>query len=252
MGYAIGVAGKGGTGKTTVAALIIKCLRERGKAPILAVDADPNANLPEAIGFSDEVSVGSVLEDFLRERERLSPGVLKESFLEVKLNDILQEGEGIDLLVMGRPEGPGCYCYPNLLLRRFMEMLWGNYPYIVVDNEAGMEHLSRRTTRRLDLMIVTSDPTIKGIRTAGKIRRLAEELELGIGRVVLVVDRACGELEMELREEIRREGLELAGVVPEDETVLKFDVQRRSLLELPEDSPAYRAVSEIVDRLQIP
>lgn len=252
MGYVMGIGGKGGTGKTTVAALLIKALLEMGKRPILAVDADPNSNLHESLGFETNTSIGTVLEEFMRGREKLPPGVPKESYLELKLSEVVVEGEGLDLLSMGRPEGPGCYCFPNLLLRRFVEMLLGNYPYIVIDNEAGMEHLSRRTTRKMSVMLITSDPTIKGVRTAGRLKRLAEEMELEIGRVYLVVDRVKERIEEEVEKEIKNEGLTLLGTIPEDELVLRFDMERRSLLELPPDSKAYKAMRELIGELGIP
>lgn len=252
MSYKIGVAGKGGTGKTTVAALIIRYLKETDRTPILAVDADPNTNLPDSLGLEIESSIGEILDRFLKEKISLPQGMPKEAYLEVRLNDAIAEGEGIDLLVMGRPEGPGCYCYPNQLLRSFLDKLSDNYPYLVMDNEAGMEHLSRRTSRDLDLMILVSDPTVKGIRSAGRLKRLAEELELNIKRICLVINRADGELERPLAEEVEKEGLELLHLIPHDELIVRFDIEYKPLLQLPDNSKALTAVREMMEKLNIP
>jgi CO dehydrogenase maturation factor len=252
MSYTIGVAGKGGTGKTTIAALIVRYLKETGRVPILVVDADPNTNLPDSLGLEAETSVGAVLDEFLKRKIDLPPGMPKEAYLEVKLHDLLIEEKGMDLLIMGRPEGPGCYCYPNQLLRKFLDMLSDNYPYIVMDNEAGMEHLSRKTTRALDVMILVSDPTVKGIRSAGRLRRLAEELELNIKRIYLVINRVEGELNSALMDEVKREGLELLHIIPYDELILRYDIEYKPLLELPESSDAVIGVKKLMEKLNIP
>lgn len=241
----IAVSGKGGTGKTTVAALIIRELMRDG--PVLAVDADPNSNLGEQLGMDVEETVGDIREEVI-ERE-IPPGMTKDRYMELRLQETLVEGESVDLLTMGRPEGPGCYCYPNYLLRAFLDKLVGNYKHVVVDNEAGMEHLSRRTTRDLDWLLVVSDPSVASLKAALRIRELSEKLKLGIRKKGLVLNRTDGGLSPLQEEWVERTGLEVVGTVPEDESVMEYSLEGRPLVELPEDSPAAKAISEIVRSL---
>jgi len=243
------MAGKGGTGKTTLSALIIRYLRSNGHGPILAVDADPNANLADALGLSATKSVGGTREDFFESKMKLSPGISKETHLEMKLHEALVESQGLDLLVMGRPEGPGCYCYANNILRRHIDLLAKNYPFVIMDNEAGMEHLSRRTTQGVDYLLFLSDYSIKGIRTAGKIKELISQLKLKVKEEHLIVDRAAEELNPGLQEEIRKQGLELLGTVPTDSLILEYDLQGKSLLDLPDESPAVRVVAGMMEKM---
>jgi len=249
LGKVIAVAGKGGTGKTTLAALIIRYLRGKKIGPILAVDADPNANLAAALGMDDHKSLGTIREDFLETKGQLPPGMTKETYLEMKLHESLVESSGVDLLIMGRPEGPGCYCYANNILRRHMDILAKNYPFVVMDNEAGMEHLSRRTTQGVDYLFFLSDYSVKGIRTVGKIRELIGELKLAIGSRFVVIDRAPQELAPNFQEEIRKQGVELLGTVPVDAYIFDYDLQGRPLLELPEESPAVQALAGMMSRI---
>ncbi|MGD0627466.1 MAG: AAA family ATPase [Thermodesulfobacteriota bacterium] len=249
MGKVIAMAGKGGTGKTTLSALIIRYLRSNGHGPILAVDADPNANLADALGLSATKSVGGTREDFFESKMKLSPGISKETHLEMKLHEALVESQGLDLLVMGRPEGPGCYCYANNILRRHIDLLAKNYPFVIMDNEAGMEHLSRRTTQGVDYLLFLSDYSIKGIRTAGKIKELISQLKLKVKEEHLIVDRAAEELNPGLQEEIRKQGLELLGTVPTDSLILEYDLQGKSLLDLPDESPAVRVVAGMMEKM---
>jgi CO dehydrogenase maturation factor len=249
LGKVIAMAGKGGTGKTTLSALIIRYLRSNGHGPILAVDADPNANLADALGLSATKSVGGTREDFFESKMKLSPGISKETHLEMKLHEALVESQGLDLLVMGRPEGPGCYCYANNILRRHIDLLAKNYPFVIMDNEAGMEHLSRRTTQGVDYLLFLSDYSIKGIRTAGKIKELISQLKLKVKEEHLIVDRAAEELNPGLQEEIRKQGLELLGTVPTDSLILEYDLQGKSLLDLPDESPAVRVVAGMMEKM---
>src|SRR5512139_3960325 len=219
MGKVIAMAGKGGTGKTTLSALVIRYLRKRGLKPILAVDADPSSNLVDALGLKVNKSLGTAREDFFETKGNLPPGMTKETYLEMKLHEILVESPGLDLLVMGRPEGPGCYCYANNILRRHLDLLIKNYPFVVMDNEAGMEHLSRRTTQGVDHLFFLSDYSLKGIRTVGRIRGLISELKLTIRQKHLVVDRAPGELAPEFLEEIERQEVRLLGAIPPDQRI---------------------------------
>ncbi len=252
LGYVIAVAGKGGVGKTTVAALVIRYLKNSGRGPILAVDADPNSNLAEALGLAIGQSLGTVREDFFESKGNLPPGMTKETYLEMKLHEALIEGEGIDLLVMGRPEGPGCYCYANHILRRHMDLLVRNYPFAVMDNEAGMEHLSRRTTQGVEHLLFLSDYSVKGIRTVGRIEALIRELKLSVRKKHLIIDRAPFKIDEIFQQEIQKQGVPLLGTIPQDPLILEYDLQGKSLLDLPEESSAGQAVAAMMGRLFCP
>jgi CO dehydrogenase maturation factor len=254
MGQVIAVAGKGGVGKTTFSALLIRELKRRNRGPILAVDADPNSNLADALGIKVDRSLGTVREEFFETKMKLPPGMTKETYLEMKLHESLVESPGLDLLEMGRPEGPGCYCYANNILRRHLDVLANNYPFVVMDNEAGMEHLSRRTTQGVDHLFFLSDYSLKGIRTVGRIRDLIVELKLRVRDKHLVVERAPGELAPgelapEFLAEIEKQGVNLLGAIPPDERILEYDLQGRPLLDLPEDSAAVKAIREMVGKV---
>jgi len=245
MTQILAVAGKGGVGKTTFAALLVRHLKAQGQTPLLAVDADPDANLGVMIGRRAEKTVGQVLQDFLEQKISIPQGMPKQNYLELQLNAAIQEGKSIDLVEMGRPEGPGCYCSANAVLRDFLERLSENYRAVVVDNEAGMEHLSRRTAGRIDQLFMVSDPSVKGLRTAEALLRLIDELKLNPRRRFLVLCRA-GRLDPRLEAQIKELDLDYLGAIPEDPRIGEFDLSERSLLELPDDSPAVRAVTEIM------
>ena len=249
MGKVIAMAGKGGTGKTTLSALIIRHLQKKGLGPILAVDADPSSNLGDALGLPVKQSLGTAREDFFDTKGQLPPGMTKESYLEMKLHEILVESKGLDLLVMGRPEGPGCYCYANNILRRHLDILAKNYPFVVMDNEAGMEHLSRRTTQGVDYLLFLSDYSIKGIRTVGKIRQLIDELKLSVKERHLVVDRAPQDLDPGFCREIQGQGLDLLGTVPNDPSISEYEMKGKPLLCLPDESPAVQIVAEMMEKM---
>ena len=244
MGFNIAVAGKGGTGKTTVAGLMIRYLVSRGKGRVLAIDADANMNLNEVLGVEVHQTIGQIREGL----GNVPQGMTKDAFINYKTQECLVEADGFDLIVMGRPEGPGCYCYANTLCKKYMDEMADNYDYVVLDNEAGMEHLSRRTTHNMDLMLAVTDSSVRGIQAAGRIRDLAEELKLNIGQIAVIVNRVEGDLEDATRTEIERLGLPLAGVVPSDPNVYAFDLEGKPTFQLPEDSPAYRAVCDIMER----
>ncbi|WP_027718505.1 AAA family ATPase [Desulfovirgula thermocuniculi] len=246
MAFTIAIAGKGGTGKTTLAALIIRELVRAGKKPVLAVDADANANLHEALGMPRPESIADITHQINNNLQPLPAGMTKDQYLAFRVHQALAEGDDTDLLVMGGPEGPGCYCYVNNLLRGFIEELSKNYPYLVMDNEAGLEHLSRRTTQNVDVFLVTSDASVRGVRSAGRIKELAESLNLGIKKMYLVVTKTVNGTLPALKEEIEKTGLELAGEVPMDEEVYRYDLEGRPLVSLPENSPAVKAVRDIM------
>jgi CO dehydrogenase maturation factor len=247
----IAMAGKGGTGKTTLTAMILKYLRQRGEGAVLAIDADPSSNLNAVLGLELEATIGDVREETASKvgAGAMPAGMAKRDYLEYRINEALVEGKGLDLIAMGRPEGPGCYCAANHVLRDCVDKMAGSYEYTVIDNEAGLEHLSRRTTRDVDLLIVVSDASVRGLTAAGRVAQLVNELQTRVGQVVLVVNRVDGELGSAQLEEIRKHDLKLAGVVPLDNQVAAFDREGKPLVELPDDSQVYVAVKGILDGL---
>jgi len=248
MSYVIAVAGKGGTGKTTFAALTVDFLVRRTGRSVLAVDADSNANLDLALGVEVEKTVGSVREYLTENISKIPSGMSKEVWVETLLQQALVEEKGFDLISMGRPEGPGCYCYLNNIFRRYLDIMTGHYQYVVMDNEAGMEHLSRRTTRGVDIMFIASDPSRRGVETALRIRDLARDLKLNIRRMALLVNRLRDGLPDKLRRAAEERNLEIAGMVPEDPLISDLDEEGKPLVEVPEDSPARRAVEAILSK----
>jgi len=250
MSYSVAVAGKGGSGKTTTAALIIRYLLQRGLRPALAVDADGNANLHESLGLTLNTTVGTTVAGFNDEKMDLPHGMTKTAYLEMKLSEAMVESPGVDLISMGRGDGSGCYCYPNSVLKQFIDKLRPNYKCMVIDNEAGMEHLSRGTTDNIDDLLIISDHSVKGIRTLGRIRALVDELKLDIRRVSAVVARAPeGTLDSQVAGELAALGIIPAAIIPSDTLVLQADLDRRSLLDLPDSSSAVRAVAAMMDHL---
>jgi len=242
-------AGKGGTGKTTLAALMIGVLRARGALPILAVDADPNDNLGAAIGMEVTRTLGDIREDFIDKQPDIPPGMTKGALLEMRMHQSVSEGTGVDLLVMGRPEGPGGYCFVNNLLKKSIEELSENYRFVVIDNEAGMEHLSRKTVGAVGRLLLVSDHTVKGVRTAIRLRALAEDIGVTIGRTHLVLNRVGADgVSNAVREEIERSGLGPGVILPEDEDIARAtrdDVPPVGLLE----TAFGRAVGHLVNRI---
>lgn len=243
----IAVAGKGGTGKTTTAALLIRYLIENKKGSILAVDADPNSNLNEALGVKVENTISNILVDV--KKNNVPTGMTKQTYLELKLHQSLTETQYYDLLVMGGPQGPGCYCFPTELLKKHMEILDNNYDYMVIDNEAGMEHISRQTIENVDILLLISDPTAKGVRTVGKIYELAKSLRIEIGEAYLIVTKT--EDASGLMDEIEATGLKLLGVIPDDPFVAEYDLKGKPLMELPGDSAAVKASRELFGKLKL-
>lgn len=247
----IAVAGKGGTGKTTFVALTVKHLLKAGERPILAVDADANANLSQALGIKAPHSIADIMRTVAENRESIPAGMTKDRYVAYRIHESLAEGKDVDLLEMGGPEGPGCYCYVNNLLRGYIKELVSNYRHVLMDNEAGLEHLSRRTTQNVDVLFVLSDATVKGVRSAGRVRELAESLKLGIKRQYLVINRAGPDEIKVLEPEIKNSGLEYVGRVPSDPMVAEYDLYLRPLLALPEGSTAVEAVGDILKKVEI-
>jgi CO dehydrogenase maturation factor len=247
MSYTIAIAGKGGTGKTTVASLIVRNLIKGGISPVLAVDADPNSNLAEAFGVQVETTIGGILFEFLEKKIDIPAGMTKESYIELKMNSSVAESRDVDFLVLGRKHGPGCYCYPNVVLKNFVEKLSGNYRYVVIDNEAGMEHLSRRNVEVVDLFIVVSDHTVRGLRAAKRISALADELNIAIIKRILIVNRFREENGELLDPAVKETGMKKVYTIADDPEVLRADVDRISVMELPDDAHSVKAISGILN-----
>ncbi len=232
----IAIAGKGGVGKTTFAALLMRALAGSGVRPVLAVDADPNANLHLLLGFPPPQALGTLREDLLAEE---SKGASKGELLEAMVQQRVSEGEHVDLVTMGRGEGPGCYCYVNSLLRQSLARLAESYRAVVVDNEAGMEHLSRRNLRRIDHLVLVADPSPRGTGAARTIRDLAVQLEIPVGKTWLVRNRPFG---TEVRTGIQEGEIPLLGEIPHDPSLPEWEQGGRSFLDIPGTSPAAEAV----------
>jgi CO dehydrogenase maturation factor len=247
MPYAIAMAGKGGTGKTTIAGFLIKYLVQKGKTPILAVDADSNTNLNDVLGLSIKATLGTAREEM--KDGLVKQGMTKQIFMEMKLAEALVEAEGFDLIAMGRPEGAGCYCAANSLLSMYLGKLIDNYPYMVMDNEAGMEHISRLTTNNVDVLLVVSDPSIRGIEAAGRINTLADDLNIRAEKRFLIINQARDGLTDSLQEAIVKHGLNLAGTMPKDDLLYDFDMKGNPTVTLPNDSPALSAAFDIFDNI---
>ncbi|UCD22725.1 MAG: AAA family ATPase [Chloroflexota bacterium] len=253
MTKTIAMAGKGGTGKTTVAALLIKLLSQKGL--VLAVDADPSTNLNLALGLSmeNDKTVGRIREKMTEDvsKGRFSPTVAKQEYLFNKIMESLVESKGFDLLAMGRPEGPGCYCASNEFLRVSLDKLIRDYKYnyVVMDCEAGMEHISRQTTGDVDVLLIMSDPTIKGITTAARMKNLISELRSKIGKIGLVVNRVKGELSPEIKKAIDESGLQVIALIPEDSDLAALEMKGKPVTELPQDSSLQLRIKEMIEGL---
>ncbi|MEL7562112.1 AAA family ATPase [Dehalogenimonas sp. 4OHTPN] len=249
MTVSIAMAGKGGTGKTSVACLIIRHLLRHGGAPVLAVDADPAANLGLGLGLDVGKTVGQVLAGFNENKLLIPPGLSKEASLNIRLNETIVESRDVDLVTMGRGEGAGCYCFPNHVLKSFIDRLLPNYRHLVMDNEAGLEHLSRGTTESVDDLIIMSNHSVKGVRTVGTIVGLVGELKLNVRRKWVVLNQCPAEVDPLVAAELDRLGIGIDATIPEDRLVIEFDWHRRSLLEMPGDSLAVEAVSVLMDKI---
>lgn len=254
MAHVIAVAGKGGVGKTTLTGMLIQYLGEKGKGPVLAVDADANSNLNEVLGVEVEATLGDVREEIARaEMSKTNPipaGMSKADFAEIRFEEALIEDDDFDLLVMGRTQGKGCYCFVNGLLQSQLQRYQNNYPYIVVDNEAGMEHISRGVLPNMQTAILVSDCSRRGIQAVGRIAKLIEECDMHPSTVGLIVNRAPkGVLNDGIKEEIEIQGLNLLGVVPQDDTVYEYDCEGRPSVTIPNDNPVKVALHAILDKM---
>lgn len=254
MGKTLAVAGKGGVGKTSIAALIIKSLIESGRKPLLAVDADSNSNLHEVLGLPQPRSVGCIREDTRKMGENIPGGMTRDRFMEYQIHAALEESKDFDFLSMGRPEGLGCYCGANNILRYTISHLTSNYSFVIIDNEAGMEHLSRRTEEEVHHLFIVSDPAPRSLRTVGRIVELIDELGGRIHNKHLVLNRVegvLGDLPENTRREIERLPYRLEALIPDDGQLLKVDLQGNSLLRVADNAPSYEAVKEMLYGLSI-
>jgi len=260
MTTTIALAGKGGVGKTTIAGMVIKYLLQKGKGAVLAIDADPSSNLNMVLGLELEWTVGDIREDLLQQVKSsllaggaamgaLSGGISKREYLDYQIRSSLAEGDNVDLIAMGRSEGPGCYCAVNHNLREVVDAISKNYAYVVIDNEAGMEHLSRRTTRDVQHMLVVSDPTQRGIVAAERIASLRSELDIRVENAYLIINRLVGPVPEPLLERIDQLGIPLLGVIPSDTELSELEYDGRPLIELSDESPVYMAVAQMMDQI---
>jgi len=247
MSKIIAFAGKGGVGKTTVASLVVRYLAATGKSPILAVDADPNSNLGETMGLDVPTTIGDIRENYMRDPQGIPSGMDKVNYLELLIEQALIERPKFDLLVMGRQEGQGCYCMVNNFLNNFTDKLSAHYKYMVVDNEAGMEHLSRRTSGEVDMLYLVTDYSLRGLRAVRRINSMLQGLKLKVGNTSIVVTRGPEKLGDAFLAEVAEIGLPVAGVIPNDPALLEFDMERRSLLELPDDSLSVAAIKQLME-----
>jgi len=245
----LAMTGKGGVGKTTLSALTLGWLATHGESPVLAVDADSNSNLNEAMGIRYNSTVGGVRESARKEATQ-QKGVSKQEFLDLRVQEALVEQKGYDLIVMGRPEGQGCYCFANNVLREVLDKLARNYRNIVIDSEAGLEHISRRTLLSVDYLIIVSDCTVRGVRTAGRISALADEVALPVKHRGLIVNRVPGGcLTESIAEAVKATGLTLLASIPLDQDVAALDADGVPVSTIPSGSPARIAMNDLLAKL---
>jgi CO dehydrogenase maturation factor len=257
MTYSVAFAGKGGVGKTTTCGLFINHLAGAGKGPILAVDADPNSNLNEVLGVDIELTLGDLREEIARaEMADPSPipiGMSKQEYATYKFGDALVEEDNFDMLVMGRTQSKGCYCFVNDILREQIRKYYLNYAYMVVDNEAGLEHISRGVLPPVDLILLVSDCSRRGIQAVGRIAAMIRDLDLKAKETLLIVNRAPeGTLNDGIKTEIERQNLKLLGVLPQDDLVYQYDAEGKPLIALPNDAPVKAALEPLIAKLNLP
>ncbi len=260
MTITIALAGKGGVGKTTVAAMIIKYLAQNQSGSILAIDADPSSNLNMVLGLDLEWTVGDIREDMLEQVKSsltnggaamgtMPGGTNKRDYLDYHIHSALAEGNRFDLIAMGRGEGQGCYCAVNHNLREVIDSMSKHYAYVVIDNEAGMEHLSRRTTRDVQHLFIVSDPTQRGLVAAQRIADMRKELDINIENAYLIINRVNGDLPAPLKTEIEKTDAPVLGIIPANDDLSAFEFSGKPLVELGDDSPVYQSVEKIMRQI---
>ena len=254
MPHTIAVAGKGGVGKTTTCGMLIDYLVQSRKTPVLVVDADANSNLNEVLGVEAETTLGAIREEMAQAELKgtVPAGMTKADYASFKFNSALIEEDDYDMLVMGRTQGKGCYCYVNGVLTTLVDKYARNYQYVVMDNEAGLEHVARGTLPKVDTMLLISDCSRRGIQAAGRVAEMINELELKPGRMGLIVNRAPGGVISDgIKEEIEIQGLELLGVLPQDEEIYRCDSDGEPSAKLPQSNPVKVALAKILQDLDI-
>ena len=250
--YTIAVAGKGGVGKTTTCGMIIDYLCNKKQGPVLVVDADANANLNEVLGVEVETSLGAIREEMAQAELKgsIPAGMTKAEYADFKFGSAIIEEDDFDMLVMGRTQGKGCYCYVNGVLKTQVDKYAKNYSYIVMDNEAGLEHVARGTLPKVDAMLLVSDCSRRGIQAAARVAEIVEEMALNPGLMGLIVNRAPGgKLDAGVLEEIEKHGLKLLGVLPQDEGVYRCDCEGEPSAKLPESNPVKTAVKDVMKNI---
>jgi CO dehydrogenase maturation factor len=246
MGYTIAIAGKGGIGKSTIASLIIRLIKEKKLGSVLGVDADPNSNLAEFLGLKPIKSIGEILDEVSANKDKIPAGMTKDRFIEYEVQTVIAEGDGFDILSMGRPEGPGCYCYVNNILRNIVGKLIKDYDFVVIDNEAGLEHLSRKTTGFADALLVISDPSPAGLRAAKRISELARELKIKTGKKLLLVNRSNKNIG---KDKLAGLGLDYLGEIPDDQAIEKISIRGDPVWGLKDSSIAYAALTKLMEKI---
>jgi CO dehydrogenase maturation factor len=260
MTVTIALAGKGGVGKTTLAGMVTKYLIQNKDGAVLAIDADPSSNLNMVLGLDLEWTVGDIREGMLAQVKEslvaggaamgsMPGGVTKRDYLDYQIRSSLSEGDRFDLIAMGRSEGPGCYCAVNHNLREVVDAISKNYAYVVIDNEAGMEHLSRRTTRDVQHLIIVTDPSVRGLVAAERIAGFRKDLEINIENAYLVLNRMNGPIPAPLQERIDAMDIPLVGVIPPDSELTELEFSGKPLVELGDDSPVYQSVVDIMSKI---
>lgn len=246
MAKIIAMAGKGGTGKTTLSALIIRLIREKKLGSVLAIDADPNSNLGELLGVKSGENIGKILDSICGEPDKVPTGMTKERFIQHQVQSAIQEEDGFDILSMGKPEGPGCYCYVNNVLRGVITKLIHDYDYIVIDNEAGLEHLSRRTNRFADMLIVVSDASSIGLKSAKRIIDLVRQLKFEVKKSFLLVNRFNKNID---NEKIKETGLDYLGSLPNDAEIENLSLEGKSIFGLGPNAQVFKALNLLGEQI---
>jgi len=246
MGCIIAMAGKGGTGKTTIASLIIRVIKEKKLGSILAIDADPNNNLGEVLGLEIKENLGCILDEIGANPKIVPVNMGKDAYIEYRVQSAVIEANGFDLLTMGKPEGPGCYCYVNNSLRNVMEKLAKDYDFVIVDNEAGLEHISRRTTRKVDTMVVISDPSVVGLRAAKRIAELTKELNIQAKKEFLIINRCSENINPDT---LKGLNLEYLGSLPIDPEIENLSKVGASLTELNDNNITINVLRKLGEKI---
>jgi CO dehydrogenase maturation factor len=261
MTTTIALAGKGGVGKTTIAAMVIKYLAQTQSGSILAIDADPSSNLNMVLGLELDWTVGDIREDMLEQVKQslvaggaamgsVAGGMSKRDYLDYQIRSSVSEGSRFDLIAMGRSEGPGCYCAVNHNLREVVDSISKNYRYVVIDNEAGMEHLSRRTTRDVQILLIVTDPTQRGITAAERIAGFRHDLDIHIEQTYLILNGLVGdEIPAPLHDRIQALDIPLLGTVLRNAELAEFEFSGRALIGLDDTSPVYQAVAAMLGQI---